>query len=399
MDQAASLAPQLLVVSPRTELATSVKASLHQYWPQASCQCWNSYPTGKHLQAWMNTGSWWFIDVEPEPAIALQTIRELSEPAGSNPVIAILTRNNPELILQSLRAGALDFLMIPFTKEEFQALVRRICQKIEVTMPGQARVILWVPGKGASGASTLCANLALLHPHWVSGQLLVMDLDPLAGTLGFLFNLKSNYSFLDALQRFQILDQELWRGLVVSADGFDVLLAPENPAEALKELADPTPLISFARQHYDVILIDCGGLFAPYGIELARVATEVILVTTNELTALEATQKGLAYLDEHHIDRHKVRLVINRYAEQWGLSRPAIAAALHQEVFAVIPSDYEAVQRSIVERKPVSSASPTGRAMLALAQQLGGRPAGSALRRTGKSWWNHLATRFLRRTP
>ena len=96
------------------------------------------------------------------------------------------------------------------------------------------------PTKGACGASTIAANLAHKRKTFGVDRLLLADLDPLTGTVSFLLKLKSNYSFLDAMNLASSLDGDLWKGVVSSMDGIDVVLAPENPMDVLNQPHDPT---------------------------------------------------------------------------------------------------------------------------------------------------------------
>jgi Flp pilus assembly CpaE family ATPase len=80
-------------------------------------------------------------------------------------------------------------------------------------------------------------------------------------------------------------------------------------------------------------------------------------------------------LDANRIGRWKVRLVVNRYQRDIGLSREVIGTALHVDVFDSLPSDYEAVQRSLMEGKPVPSNTALGKSLSQLAGRLGGSAA------------------------
>jgi len=388
-----SEAPRIVVISPRASLATALQAALAHCLPNASLQWVDHYPRKADLVPLLGPGSWCFLDVEAEPALAMQLAAVWGSGQLSSPLVAVLEQNDAQLILQSLRQGCTEFLLAPFPIHEVQLVLQRLAGLGDASSP-QSRVILFIPGKGASGASTLCANLALLHSRMDAGKLLLADLDPLAGTIGFLLRLKSPYSFMDALSRVDSLDEDLWRGLVVHTQGFDVLLAPENPADVMSQLPDPAPLIRFAQRLYDTLLVDCGGVFLPMGIQLARLASEIVLVTTNELPALEATQKALAYLDEQRIDRNRIRLVLNRFAERSGLTRQAVASALHLEIFQTIPNDYDGVQRAIVEGRGVSPNSPVGKAIAALADRLAGREPVSEEAAVRKPWLGFLSSLF-----
>jgi pilus assembly protein CpaE len=204
-------------------------------------------------------------------------------------------------------------------------------------------------------------------------KILLADLDPLTGTMSFLLKIKSVYSFLDALQHAHELDSDLWAGMVTQVNGVDVLLAPELMVEGTQDLRDPSPILDYARHAYDIVVIDTGGVYGDWNLNQARIANELLLVTTNELPALQAAQRALSYLDTNRIGRYKVRLVVNRYHRDVGLSREVIGTALHTEVFEILPSDYEAVQKSLMEGKPIPSSTSFGKGIVQLADHLGGK--------------------------
>jgi len=233
-----------------------------------------------------------------------------------------------------------------------------------------------MPAKGACGATTVACNLAFQWKRLGAKRVLLADLDSLAGTMSFLLKIKSTYSFIDVLVHAHELDQDLWNAMVTPVGGVDVLLAPELMAEGIQDLRDPAPILDFARHSYDVVVLDAGGVYGDWNLNQARQASELLLVTTNELPALQAAQRALSYLDTNRIGRWKVRLVVNRYLRDVGLSREVIGTALHTEVFDSLPSDYEAVQKSLMDGKPIPAGTPFGKAIMQLADKLGGRSEG-----------------------
>ena len=156
-------------------------------------------------------------------------------------------------------------------------------------------------------------------------------------------------------------------------NGVDVLLAPELIVEGIQDLRDPSPIIEYARHAYDLVVIDAGGVYGDWNLNTARLANDLLLVTTNELPALQAAQRALSYLDTNRIGRWKIRLIVNRYHRDVGLSRDVIGTALHTEVFDILPSDYEAVQKALMEGKPAPSNTTIGKAIMQLADRLGGQ--------------------------
>jgi pilus assembly protein CpaE len=235
-----------------------------------------------------------------------------------------------------------------------------------------ARVLAVMPAKGACGATTIACNLAYQWKRFGAKKILLADLDALTGTMSFLLKTKSTHSFMDVLLRSHELDSSLWNAMVTNVNGVDVMLAPEILTDGVQDLRDPSPILDYARNAYDVVVTDAGGVYGEWNLAQARAATELLLVTTNELPALQAAQRALSYLDTNRIGRWKVRLLVNRYTRDVGLSKEVISTALHAEVYDTLPSDYHTVQKSLMEGKPVRSDTPFGKSMSQLADRLSG---------------------------
>jgi len=200
-------------------------------------------------------------------------------------------------------------------------------------------------------------------------------MDALTGNLSFLLKVKSSYSFLDVLQRASELDADLWSAMVRPVHGVDVLLAPDLMLDHNQDLRDPSPILEYARHAYDVVILDTSSVYTEWNLNCARAANELLLVTTNELPALQAAQRALSYLDTNRIGRWKIRLIVNRYLRDIGLSREVIGTALHTEVFETLPSDYEAVQKALLEGKPIQASTTFGKGIVEIVNRLGGKGA------------------------
>jgi pilus assembly protein CpaE len=228
-----------------------------------------------------------------------------------------------------------------------------------------------MPAKGGCGASTIASNLAYQLKRGEK-RILLADLDPLAGTLSFLLKIKSAYSFMDVLARAQDIDGDLWKTLITSRQGVDVLLSPEVMTEGMSDLTDARGIIEYARHTYDLVVLDMGGAYGDWNLSQLQLADEILLVTTNELTSLQSVQRVLGYLDANNIPRYKLRLIVNRYDRHTGLSKDVIGTALHTEIFHILPADYDAIQKSLMEGKPLAPNTSFGKSMIALVDRLGG---------------------------
>jgi len=371
-------ARRAVVISPNSRMVEELEPILLQHLANIQVSHLRTYPSPRDLAGALAGGAAHlvFLDVISDRDQSLQLLGEISRLGSAIQVIALIGGNEPDLILRCLRAGAIDFLLQPFTGDQVESAMAKLA-RLQPTPESAgrepAKIFAVMPAKGACGATTIACNLAFQWKRLGSQKVLLADLDPLAGTTSFLLKIKSVYSFLDTLNHAHELDADLWNGMVTNVNGVDVLLAPELMVEGTQDLRDPSPVLEYARHAYDVVVVDTGGVYGEWNLNTARVANELLLVTTNELPALQAAQRALSYLDTNRIGRWKIRLLVNRYHRDVGLSREVIGTALHTEVFDILPSDYESVQKALMEGKPAPSSTAIGKAIAQLADRLGGR--------------------------
>lgn len=376
-DPAVTSPRRAVLISPDRHLVTELEPILIQHLTAVPLSQLGSYPAPRTIpqQLGASPSQLIFLDVASSPEQALALLPELTRISGVQ-VLAVLAANDPDSILKCLRAGASDFLLRPVTSEQMEAALGKVARLQPVAesaaAQAQAKIIVVMPAKGACGATTLACNLAFQWKRMGAKRILLADLDPLAGTMSFLLKLKSSFSFMDVLQRGNELDPDLWKTTVATSNGIDVLLAPDLAVTGIPQFVDASPIIDYARHAYDVVIIDTGSVYGEWNLSQARAATDLLLVTTNELPALQSAQRALSYLETNKIGKWKTRLVVNRYQRDVGLNRDVIGTALHTEVFETIPSDYEAVQAALMEGKPVPSSTPFGKGVAQLAERING---------------------------
>jgi pilus assembly protein CpaE len=324
-----------------------------------------------------------FLDVGSSWDSAAALINEMNTIVPAIPVVAVSSGNDPDIILRSLRQGASEFLFQPFAIEQVGAALDRLTRsKLDAHhhTGDLGKVYCVMPGKGACGASTIACNLAFqLQKRNPDKKVLLADLDPATGTLSFLLKLKSSYSFVDALSHASQMDEDLWKALVSTQQGVDVILCPESPAETIP-VQEAAAMIEYSREKYGTVILDVASPHGEWVEQIAKLCDELILVTTNELPALHSTQRALAYLEEKGIETSKVKLLVNRFDPNVGLDRQAIQTALNLDIFHVLPNDTEAIQKSLLEGKPVPSNTALGKHFAAIADKLAGGSKSEAKR-------------------
>jgi pilus assembly protein CpaE len=377
-DGASSASKKAVIISPNSRMTGDLEHLLAAHLAGVSVSQFSGYPSPRDLGAAVSGGGTHlvFLDFASDSDQATQLLTEILRASSSVQVIALLAGNDPDLILRCLRSGAVDFLIQPFTADQIEAAMAKLARlqpTAESSGKEPAKIFAVMPAKGACGATTIACSLAFQWKRLGAQKILLADLDPLTGNMSFLLKIKSIYSFLDTLQHAYELDADLWQGMITNVNGVDVLLAPELMVEGSQDLRDPSPILDYARHAYDIVVVDTGGVYGDWNLNTARAANELLLVTTNELPALQAAQRALSYLDTNRIGRWKIRLLVNRYHRDIGLSREVIGTALHTDVFEILPSDYEAVQKSMMEGKPTPTNTAFGKAIVQVADRLGGR--------------------------
>jgi pilus assembly protein CpaE len=370
-----------LAIAPQPDLARRIAAILDEVAPGAPAVR-TEYPrmgSGATL-AKESAANICFLDVASNSEHAQVLIAEISPLI---PVVALHHRNDADLILRCLRRGACEYLADPGADA-----VRAVFERLARAHPGNGKpmgaVYCVVPGKPGCGASSLATQLAVeLH---CGGKVLLVDADPMNGSAAFQLKLKCEFHLGDALRDWKRMDDDLWRRLVVNACGVDILTAPESPATRI-EIGRPLAgeLCAWWRDRYAATVLDLPDVRTAADSGFAALADATLLVTTNELAALQSTRRALAYFDHAGVDRGRLHLLLNRYTPATGLKRDDVKTALGVEPFALLSNDYEVMQAALLDGKPAPAGSRFGASVAALCAQLADKPKAGAAK-AESSW-------------
>jgi pilus assembly protein CpaE len=381
--------PRAVLITLQPELRASVIEGLAERAQVIDCSSSGSYPNCESVLSHKPTMC--FIDVgSSDEALALVT--EVA--AADVPVAALHLNNQSDLILRSFRCGASEFLFAPIAPadliEAFDRLLRKSGSNSATSKPGKIWTVM--PAKPNYGATTISCNLAVRLRQALRRPVLLADMDPLLGSISFSLKLKSTFSFMDVVNHGSPIDKDLWKKIIVPYDDVDVLLGPEIPRFETPSSGGVPSFLQFVRQNYGAVVLDSPGPLSDWHLSLARSADEVLLIATNELPAVHATLRAIQLLVHAGTDRSRLRLIVNRYEKENGLSRDAIETALKMEVFWTLPNEYAPVQKSVLDGKVVSAHSKLGESMDDLVQRLTG-----VTRFPRKRWTPSLPSLFSRK--
>ncbi len=325
------------------------------------------------------------VDVSTERARAIEIVRQASE-AGLA-VIALHRSNEPNLILEALRAGAGEFLFDPINPQDLLHAVARLARRPTLA-PRQQRGKIWMvlPAKTVTLSSLVSCHLAERLARRPGLRVLLADMDPVQGSIGFLLKLKAQFSVADALANPSHLETDLWKKLTTRYAGLDVLLAPEQPQLDTFDPAGVAPVFQFLRRAYEVTVVDSPGPVSPWQLQMARRCDELIVVTSNDLAAVQVTQRTLRLLEAEGVVPARIRLLLHAARQGTGLSRESIEAALHQEVFHTLPPEAEEARAAALQGKPATAAPRLAKSLDELCHYLLGMAPPEARKSWGTAW-------------
>src|SRR5499427_6015272 len=200
------------------------------------------------------------VDIPADnPTLALRAIELLHQEMPEGALFAIGNLNQPQVIVNAMRAGAREFIERPTTTTDLlEAFVRLTTAQRKSRQEGiRGKVFSIINAKGGNGATTVAVNLALALQS-AYGQTALVDLAPL-GHAALHMNLKPTFTVAEAMRNLHRMDSSLLESFMTRHNGGLQLLAGTNiPAAvepstaefaAVRSAGQPLPLRRSGRIH------------------------------------------------------------------------------------------------------------------------------------------------------
>lgn len=314
-----------------------------------------------------------FLDLATDLSQATQIIEFVASIRPQIYVVGLHSQNDSEAILRSLRAGATEFLYAPFDVEMQRQALGRISRLRTPHVRAErerGNVIVFSSSKPGSGASTLACQTAFALKRVSGKRVLLADFDLSGGSVGFFLKIGQWHSLIDALRLVEESGDWDWRTLVVSADGVDVLPAPDAPETVQIEPDRLHDVLEYIRGLYEWIVIDLPSVFQQLSLLTMSDADDAFLVSTSELPSLHLTRKAVAYLGMIGFGLDRYRVVVNRVRKQEGITSEDMAKIFAAPVYATFPNDYLALHKGLTAGQPLGTKCSLGRTIEEFAGQL-----------------------------
>ncbi len=326
----------------------------------------------------------------------------ISQQLPGSPIIMMSVHGEAEQLRRAIAAGAREFLVKPFSGDEFATTIKRVferelgrreqLQAAPVTpkaTPGgpetaeeDHQVVAVFSPKGGAGRTTIATNLALALQGETGGRVCLVDANLQFGDVGVLLNLNpKNRSVLDAVEGGEP-DADLLNSVVIDhSTGIRVLLAPPSPEGA--DLVTPAYLrkiIDLLRLTHDWVVVDLPPALTDHTLGVMDAADQIIVLSALEITTIKNVRLFLEVADQLEYDRSKLRLVINRSDSAQGIRISDVEASIRRPIDGTIVSDGRLAVLAVNRGVPFVVSHPEAalsRDIVKLARTIAGEPSSS----------------------
>jgi len=317
------------------------------------------------------------IDLDSHPEYALELVESICA-NGAATVMVYSVKADSELLVRCMRAGAREFLTLPFAQSTMaEALVRASARRPapHTAKKVGGRLLVFLGAKGGDGVTTLACNFAVSMAQESSQSTLLIDLDLPLGDAALNLGVSAEYSTINALQNASRLDSAFLSKLLVKhSTGVSVLAAPGKfpQFDASNDAIDR--LITVARQEFDNVVIDMGSRLDLMGTGLFKDGSTVYLVIQAGIAGLRNSNRLISQYFNTAVP--KLEIVLNRFEPRtMGVSEDQITKALTRPPQWKIPNDYAAVRRMQTTAVPLAlEDSPISRLVRQMARSAAGLP-------------------------
>jgi len=305
----------------------------------------------------------------------------ISQRLPTSPIIMMSVHGEAEQLKRSITAGAREFLVKPFSADEFAQTIRQVFEReisrreqVTAAMPpmpvstisaedlGEHQVIAVFSPKGGAGRTTIATNLALALHRETGGRVCLVDANLQFGDVGVLLNLNpKNRSMLDAVDGGEP-DRDIINSVVIDhSTGIRVLLAPPSPEGA--DLVTPAYLrkmIDTLREGHDFVVVDLPSALNDHSLAMMDMADQIVVLTALEITTIKNVRLFLEVADQLEYDRSKIRLVVNRSDSAQGIRLADVEASIRRSIDGSIVSDGRLAVLAVNRGVPFVVSHPDG---------------------------------------
>lgn len=324
-------------------------------------------------------------EIGSDPMQDFELVQKLVQAGAAHEIFLTSARTEPEILLHALRSGAKEFFVQPLKADEVRATLERYAARSASGLR-KGQVVYLAGSKGGVGTTTVAVNLAAgLRSVSEEHSVAVIDMNLLFGEVPLFLDVEPAFNWGEVAKNIARLDATYLMGILTRhASGIHVLPSPSQ----LDRLHAATPetverLIAVMRGEFDFVVIDGGQSIDEISLKLMELADVVIVLSILSLPCLinvRRLRETFQRLGHPRADR--VRVVVNRYNKNAGISLKEAEEGVGQPIAWTIPNDFPATMSAINQGKLLREVAPRAEVTRSL-QELARSLAGVAATRRG----------------
>ena len=132
--------------------------------------------------------------------------------------------------------------------------------------------------------------------------------------------------------------------LVTHFSGVRVLPAPSKPEYAEYITANHVKsILEILKKEYHYIVIDTSAAFHEIILATLDMSDKILLLSTLDLPTIKNVKSGLDVMESLHYPKEKVKIVLNKASEQYGIKYKDFENTLKHEIWSYVPEDSQTV--------------------------------------------------------
>jgi len=393
---------RLVIMNPPDkghEALRSMFTQIPYVWLQAEC---TKYEFLQEVIANQTAPHVVVVAIDADLEKACKAIERLAQEMPDVGILAISKRDDGQAILKALRAGAKEFLTMPFGVDTLSEALRKLekagrahySPTLGIVKKEKTLVISFLGSRGGVGCTSLSVNIAATLSADPHNKVVLVDLDLALGDADIALDLIADYTLSDLVENIDKLDMTfLNRSLSKHSTGLALLPHPLNVSDATMITEDHLKrIISLLAACHTHLVLDLSKSLRPTDICALAMSDFIFLVVQLEITSIRNTIRLLSTLDADGRLGPRVRLVLNRVGMVTDITREKAVELLGRPFFWEVPNDHKVMMESRNSGTPMVKSAPVSKIQHNFSDFADEICSKTKANKGAKSFWHSLFT-------
>lgn len=298
------------------------------------------------------------VDINRQNYMILKKIALLAKDRNNNFLI-ISNEKSTNLSVQSLRAGAKDFLSKPLVKSNFLIALQKIYKNCidKQSKKNASKVFTASSYENGVGKTVFLINLAKELADKTGEKVLLIDfnnslndtsfllnVDVLSNTVVFMNSLKedSDFNKLGNIPKYEN------SSLYIMANGFGRFGSEKV------HIANLDNALNILKKHFKYIIIDKDSAYYDLDKEIVRLSDIIFFVIPQSITSFDKVKLAL----DHNYASKTVKIILNKFEQKNMKKVEQLCKELEKEIFWKIPKNFMATGSATNNFKTLNEVAP-----------------------------------------